>query len=241
MSTTDGRLLDGRVPYCQPTRGHRSGIEPVLLAASIPARPGARVLEGGSGAGAGLLCLAARVPGVVGLGLELEPAPLACARLNANALPGLRFEQADLTTTPISGRFDHAMANPPWHPPGTPSPDVGRELARRATASVFADWARALAAPLRHHGSLTFVLPAAALATGLAAFAAAGCGSPILFPLWPRAGREAKLLLLRAIKGGKGPCRILAGLVLHQADGSFTPAAQAVLRDGHALSFESGA
>ena len=235
MSVTEGSLLGGRVRYCQPAHGHRSGIEPVLLAASIPARAGARVLEGGSGAGAGLLCLAARVPGISGLGLEWEPAPLACARANAADQPDLRFEQADLTVVPLAERFDHAMANPPWHPPGTASADAGRELARRATASVFADWARALAAPLRHHGSLTFVLPAAALATALAALAAAGCGSPLVFPLWPRTGQDAKLLLLRAIKGGKGPCRVAAGLVLHEADGGFTPAAQVVLRDGQEL------
>ena len=72
MSVTAGSLLGGRVPYCQPAQGHRSGIEPVLLAASIPARAGARVLEGGSGAGAGLLCLAARVPDISGLGLEVD-------------------------------------------------------------------------------------------------------------------------------------------------------------------------
>jgi len=237
VSVTAGSLLGGRVPYCQPAQGHRSGIEPVLLAASIPARAGARVLEGGSGAGAGLLCLAARVPDISGLGLEVDAAPLACALANAARLPGLRFEQVDLTTAPIAGRFDHAMANPPWHPPGTLSSDAGREMARRATASVFVDWARALAAPLRHHGSLTFVLPAAALASALAALTAAGCGSPQVFPLWPRVGRDAKLLLLRAIKGGKGPARVLAGLVLHEADGGFTPAAQAILRDGQALLF----
>ena len=61
---TDGHLLGGRVSYAQPREGFRSGIEPVLLAAAIPARPGEHVLEGGSGAGAALLCLAARVPGL---------------------------------------------------------------------------------------------------------------------------------------------------------------------------------
>ena len=46
---THGHLLDGRVRYAQPAKGFRSGIEPVLLAASIPARAGQRVLEGGTG------------------------------------------------------------------------------------------------------------------------------------------------------------------------------------------------
>ena len=229
--------MGGRVPYVQPTHGHRSGIEPVLLAASIPARAGNLVLEGGAGAGAALLCLAARVPGVRGLGIEIEPAPLACAETNKRDYPDLRFVGGDLLQTVFEERFDHAMANPPWHPPGTASPDMGRERARRASGAVFTDWAAALAAPLRHRGTLTFVLPAAALPAAIAGMTAAGCGSQSIFPFWPRPGKDAKLALLRAIKGGRGPCRVRAGLVLHEADGSFTQAAHAILRDGAALNF----
>ena len=79
-------LLDGRVRHDQPAAGHRTGIEPVLLAASIPARAGARVLEGGAGSGAALLCLAHRVPGIIGLGLEIDPALAAIASANDDAM-----------------------------------------------------------------------------------------------------------------------------------------------------------
>jgi tRNA1(Val) A37 N6-methylase TrmN6 len=56
-----------------------------------------------------------------------------------------------------------------------------------------------------------------------------------MLPLWPRAGVAAKRVILQAIKGGRGPDRILPGLVLHEADGSFTAAAEAVLRHAQAL------
>jgi tRNA1(Val) A37 N6-methylase TrmN6 len=100
---------------------------------------------------------------------------------------------------------------------------------------LFGTWAMQLAAPLRHHGTLTLILPAASLPAGLAALAAAGCGGPVLLPLWPQTGRPAKLLLLRGSKGGRGPCALLPGLVLHEPGGGFTPAAEAILRDGAAL------
>ncbi|MBU6499474.1 MAG: methyltransferase, partial [Rhodospirillales bacterium] len=131
---TQGWLLGGQVRHDQPKGGHRSGIEPVLLAASVPARPGQNVLEGGSGAGAALLCLAHRVPGVNGLGVEREPALAALATANAEAsgVSGLRFVAADLTAWEPAERFDHAMANPPWHGAGTASPDHRHEAARRA-------------------------------------------------------------------------------------------------------------
>jgi tRNA1(Val) A37 N6-methylase TrmN6 len=53
-------------------------------------------------------------------------------------------------------------------------------------------------------------------------------------PLWPRAGQPAKLVIVSARKGAKGPDRILPGLILHDAAG-ITKAAQAVLREGAAL------
>ena len=233
-----GFLLGGRVRHAQPDSGHRTGIEPVLLAASIPARPGERVLEGGTGSGAALLCLAARVPGVAGIGIERDPATaaLAAANIAANGFAGLAALAADLAEARCDENVDHAFANPPWHDPaGTPSPDSRPEAARRASPDLFELWARRLAAPLRHRGTLTFVVAAAALPACLGAFGAAGCGSPAVLPLWPRAGVAAKLLLVRGVKDGRAPFRLLPGLVLHDADGRFTPAAEAILREAAPL------
>ena len=115
MSLTHGTLLGGRIRYTQPAHGYRTGIEPVLLAASIPARPGQRVLEAGTGAGAGLLCLAARVSGVIGTGLERDPdqATLAATNFVANGFDGLTALHADLLTWAAAEAFDHSFANPP--------------------------------------------------------------------------------------------------------------------------------
>lgn len=237
-----GWLLGGRVRHDQAEAGHRSGLEPVLLAAAVPARPGERVLEGGSGAGTALLCLAARVAGIEGVGIERQAGQVALARANAaaNRFDRLRFLEGDLARVRPEGVFDHAMANPPWHAPGTASPDAGREAAKRAARGLFAEWAARLAAPLRHRGTLSLVVSAAVVPQCLAAFAAAGCGSPLLLPFWPRAGRPARLVLLQAVKGGRGGCTLLPGLVLHAANGGYTPEAEAVLRDGVALPCRAG-
>ena len=237
METTEGHLLGGRVRYAQPRAGFRSGIEPVLLAAFLPARAGEFVLEGGSGAGAGLLCLAARVPGLRGMGIEQDPALVALARANAdaNAQAGLTFQEGDIRHA--AGDFDHAFANPPYHPAGgTASPDPGREDAKRAGPGALAAWTEALGRHLRPRGTLTLILPAGGAPEVLAAMAAAGVGGGVLLPLWPKPGRAAKLVLLRGTKGGKAPFRVLAGLTLHQAEGGFTMEAEKILRDGAALS-----
>lgn len=237
METTEGALLGGRVRHAQPRTGHRTGLEPVLLAACVPARPGERVLEGGTGSGAALLCLAARVPGLHGVGIERDPGMAALARANAaaNGFGGLVMLQGDLATLRPDGVFDHALANPPWHGSGTASPERLREAAKRGTPGLIGVWARHLAAPLRHGGTLTLVATAATLPACLAALGEAGCGSPTVLPLWPRSFRPAGLVLVQGVKGGRGACRLLPGIVLHAEGSGFTPEAEAVLRDGAAL------
>jgi tRNA1(Val) A37 N6-methylase TrmN6 len=60
----------------------------------------------------------------------------------------------------------------------------------------------------------------------------------MVLPLAARPGRPALRLILRARKGGRAPFRLLAPFITHQGpthDGdreSYTPEANAVLRDG---------
>ena len=199
-------MLDGRLRYMQPREGFRSGIEPVFLAAAIPVRADQRILEAGSGSGATLLCLAARVPGIAATGVEIDPVLVSLAAENAvaNGLNGLRFVVGDITGTLEIGLFDHACANPPYHAPGgTPSPLASRARAKIAPAGLFVAWIAALARYLRPNGTLSLILPAPALPACLEALSAARCGSVMLLPLWPRAGQRAKLVLLRAVRDGR--------------------------------------
>jgi tRNA1(Val) A37 N6-methylase TrmN6 len=237
MDVTEGNLLGGKLRYRQFAAGHRSGFEPVLLAAAVPAKAGQRVLEAGTGAGAGLLCLGYRVPGIVGVGVEIDPAlaGLANENFNINGLSDFYCMVGDATKPVLGQKFDHVMANPPWHDAAsTNSPDAGRALAHHAEASLLEFWVKGLATCLKPHGSLTLILPAAALSGAVCYLRAQNCGAISLFPLWPRVGKPAKLVIITARKGGKGPDRVLPGLVLHD-DNGITPEAQAVLQDGAAL------
>jgi tRNA1Val (adenine37-N6)-methyltransferase len=233
-------LLGGRVLHAQRRSGHRSGIEPVLMAASIAAHPGERVLEAGTGSGAGLLCLAARVGQLQCVGIEQDEELAEIARHNAarNHFGGIEIVTGDIADFHDATPFDHAMANPPWYVPhATSSPDPARAAARQKSEGLIAIWARALARHLRHHGTLTMFVNAASASECLAALGDAGCGSCAIMPFWPRVGREAKLVAIQAVRGGRGPTRILPGLVLHGEGQSYTTEAEAVLREAAALDF----
>ena len=238
MVTTDGYLLGGRVIYRQPAEGFRSGIEPVLLAAAVPGRTGAHVLEAGTGAGAGLLCLSHRVAGIQATGVELDPAMAAIAAENVrrNGFAGIDIVIGDIASVALPAAFDHAIANPPYHPPdGSVSPDGGRELAKRGSAGLIETWISRLSGALRRRGSLTLIVPAWLIPACLTAMAASAIPCTAIFPLWPKSSRPAKLVLLRGIKNGLSPTRMLPGLILHRPDGSFTEAAQAILAGAAAL------
>ena len=78
------RLLGGRVQLAQPLGGYRVAVDPVLLAAAVPARAGELAADFGAGSGAVGLCLAARVQGCRVVGLEREPDLAALTRANAS-------------------------------------------------------------------------------------------------------------------------------------------------------------
>jgi len=241
QATTEGHLWGGRLRYAQPGTGFRSGIEPVLLAASIPARERDHVLEAGAGAGAALLCLRARVPGLQAVGVEVNGvlARLAAANAQANGFDDIRFIEDRIETAVLPGRFDHALANPPYHASGgTESPLAARETAKRGSKTLIRTWIGRLSAHLRAGGSLTLIVPPGLIPDCLAAMTEAQSPCTTVFPLWPKAGRPARLVLLRGIKQARAPTRLMPGLVLHQPDGSFTDAAQAILRDGASLQID---
>jgi tRNA1(Val) A37 N6-methylase TrmN6 len=242
--TTDGTLLGGRLTYRQFRHGYRTGLEPILLAAGVPAQPGQRVLEAGCGAGAGLMCLCARISRLEGVGVEADPGTAALARYNwsRNGL-GLKLHETLLADLPEeAGLFDHAFANPPWHRArASASPFERRDLARRAQPGLLDEWVTTLADRLRPGGTLTLILPAALHAQASGLMRGLGrLGGITLLPFWPKQGMAAKIVLMQGRRGSLADAAVLPGLVLHQAGGSYTEAAEAILRGGQALDIAPG-
>ena len=238
---SEDALLDGRLRLRQPAAGYRTAIDPVFLAAAVPAGPGCRALDLGCGVGAAGLCLLARAPGAFVTGLELQPALAELARDNA-ALNGfaerMRVVCGDMTgpseLTP--GGFDEVFCNPPHHPAAaaSPPPDAAKGLATHEGAAGLGDWTDAVLRFARPGGGVTFVHRADRLDELLAALGR-GAGGFVVFPLWPKRDRPAKRVLLRAVKGAKAPLRLAPGLLLHRDDGGYTAEAEAVLRGGRGL------
>lgn len=248
--TTDNAILDGRLTIRQPADGYRLAIDPVLLAASVPAIAGETVLDVGCGVGTAALCLAARVPEsrVRGIDMQHDLVSLAVHNARANGMQGrVDFMRGDLLRPPprlAGGSFNHVMANPPYAAAGTGNapPDPMKAKSSVEGEAGLADWLRFCGGMVRPKGTITLIHKADRL-DELLAIMRDGFGDIAVFPLWPgprsgdKGNRPAKRVIVRGRKGAGAPFRLLPGLILHGQDGSFTALADAVLRGAASIEF----
>lgn len=238
---TRDAFLGGRLQVWQPARGYRAGIDPVLLAAAVPARAGARVLDLGCGVGTAALCLGARVPGLDLTGVELQPDYADLARRNAvdNNLQ-MRVVTADISVLPpdLSGAvYDHVLTNPPYfnRSRSSPAADPGRETALGEALSL-SIWLDIALRRVRPGGTLTLVQRMERLPDALAAISGR-LGACQVLPMAARAGQPAALFVLHGVKGRQTPFRLCPPLVLHTGDAHpgdrdhYTQDVSAVLRN----------
>ena len=242
VEIVENALLGGRVRLRQPTKGYRAGMDAALLAAAAGVQAGERVVEAGCGAGAVLMQLAARAPGVILTGVERDPAMAALARENA-ALNGAEATVLDgdvaagfraLGLEP----FDRAISNPPFFddPGALRAPSPGKHGAWMADDGLAA-WTRFLLKAVREGGRIVVIHRADRLGDVLALLGETA-GSFSVRPIHPHADEPAKRVLVQAIKTGRAPLRLLPPLVLHdRSGGKHTPEAEAILRGEAALPF----
>ncbi|WP_317056818.1 tRNA1(Val) (adenine(37)-N6)-methyltransferase [Roseovarius rhodophyticola] len=240
-------FLGGGLQILQPHQGYRAGIDPVLLAASVPAQPGDSILDLGCGAGVAGLCLARRVPGIALTGLELQAqyAELATQNAAENGID-MTVILGDIAAPPTEikdKQFSHVIANPPYFDQArrTAADDIGREVALAGSAPL-SDWVATAAKRTCPKGTVTFINRTERLPDLLSAFRT-HLGSLEALPLAPRSGRAAKLILLRGRKNGNAEFRLHQPWILHEGDKhladaeNYTQATVCILRDAGALNF----
>lgn len=235
-AATEDYFLGGRVKLAQPVSGFRAAIDSVLLAAAVLAKPGDSVLELGTGPGAAILCLAARVPGLQLSGIERDSAAAALCRYNA------QLNGCDLTVYEILvgedsqlKEFDHVFANPPFH--DAQSHGAGPKASHMPDNDNIANWIAYADRHLKSHGSLTLIHRADAMPRLLSALQDCQFGAIKVLPVQSRGGQAAKRILLKAVKHRRTPFELLSPFIVHEEHGDYTPRCHAILREGAALDF----
>jgi len=241
-STTLDKFLDGQVHVIQPKDGYRTGMDAVMLAASVPAQGDDFILDVGSGVGTAMLCLATRVKSCRVIGLEIQPEffPIAQHNIKLNQLNHrVDIFKGDLKQPLprlIVGSFSHVMANPPYFRAHsvTESENASQNTANIEMNTPLQDWINFCLRMLKPRGTLTFIFTAERLDELLACLYSK-LGHITLFPLWSKQGQPAKRFIVQGTKGHQGGAVLSPGLVIHDDSGALSQGAQAVLRHGHQL------
>jgi len=244
-------LLGGRLKLRQPDRGHRAGTDAILLAAAV-AGPLEALADLGAGVGSVGLAAALRLSLRRLALVEKDPslAELATQNIASNGLDSIAetfvCDVLDAKSRRAAGlvndSFDGVAMNPPWYAAGRNrvSPDPGKATAHSMSGdgdpAVVEPWLRAASAILRPGGTLTMIHRPDSLPAILAA-CAGRFGDLAVLPVYPRRHEPAVRILLRGIKGSRAPLRLAPQLVLHDDDGRFTGAAEAIQRDLAAISW----
>ncbi|RFC63293.1 methyltransferase [Fulvimarina endophytica] len=211
----------GRFQLVQPARiGYRSGLDALLLAATVSPDARGRLLDAGAGAGAVGFAASVRAPGLTATLLEREPVMAGCARqgLQLAANSGLRGRvrvvERDLLEKSAAqapgedaiGSYDHLLTNPPFRlPSDRVSPDPLRAAALNAPSPDFlAGWFRACLSLLRDGGRFAAILPPAVLPICLEVLSGR-IGGPALTAIHAGEGEPAMRLVATGRKGSREP------------------------------------
>ena len=209
----------------QPEGAFRFSADALLLAAFAPGAEARRAADLGTGCGVVAFGLALRFPELVCIGIDKDAALIDAARANARLL-GLGgradFVQGDVADASLPaalerGTCDLVVVNPPYRIAGAgrriSSP--ARREALEAPQGAFAEFARAAAFLLRHHGRFACTFLPARLGDLFAALRAARLEPRRLRCVHPRPGARAGLVLVEARKNARPDLIMETPLTLH--------------------------
>lgn len=240
---TEDTIMGGRVTLLQPKDGFRAAVDPVFLAACVPARAKDQVMDCGTGTGAAAFSLAVRAKDISVTGIDVQPELIALAARAAvrNDLEDrMDFQVIDIAEPPPSVQtrlFDHVMSNPPFLPAGhgQPPKEQARLLASVESTADLATWLGFMSDRLRDGGTLSMIHRAERIPE-IVSILGDGFGALKRLKLQPvDDGRPVKRAILQATKGAANGGISERTLVVHDASGGFTAEADAVLRDAMPL------
>jgi tRNA1(Val) A37 N6-methylase TrmN6 len=229
----------GRFHVVQPKgRGHRSGMDAMLLASLVADDRKIRVADLGAGAGAAGFALASRLSNaeVVLFERSAEMADYARRSIllaeNAHMAGRISVIEVDVTLKAKARNeagltdesFHHVIMNPPFNDPGDrKTPDALKAEAHAMTEDLFESWLRTANAIMRPGGQLSLIARPESIAEIVAA-----CGRRFggieISAIHPREGENAVRILVTGIKGSRARLSLRTPLIMHeQGSHKFSP------------------
>ncbi|QND49706.1 methyltransferase [Rhizobium lusitanum] len=210
-------------------RGHRSGMDAMLLAALVADERGIRVADLGAGAGAAGMAVASRLEQAEVVLFERSAEMAEFARKSLVLADNARFGgrvsviEADVTLIGkernaaglIDDSFHHVIMNPPFNDASDRlTPDALKAEAHAMTDGLFERWVRTAGAIMIPGGQLSLIARPQSIGEIIAACGRRFGGIEIT-PIHPRDGENAVRILVTAIKGSRARLGLRAPLIMH--------------------------
>jgi len=247
LNITEDSFLDGKLSLFQPTKGFRAGLDSVLLAASVNAKPGEKVLEIGAGVGTVLFCLMNRISGLEATGIEImeEYHSLSLLnaqknKINANLILGDFFTYGNLKKE----IFDQIFFNPPYYPVSNYKISDNKllEIAHIEYPGILKKMLTFALKRCKPYGYITLIHRPSRISDILSIFKNVA-GDIKILPIVSSNSKNASRMIIRARKSAKGDTKLLNPLYLYKDSKKmgqkkqYTFEIQNILRNGHGLNF----
>ena len=154
--------------------------------------------------------------------LEKHPAPFA---LGEDALRETKQKEENRTVRLLPGQFQVVTSNPPYMKAahGLQNPSPGKAAARHEVCCSLTDVCMAAARLLQSGGRFYMVHRPQRLAELIAALKAARLEPKRIRMVHPFADREANMVLIESVRGGREGMRVEAPLIIFEREGVYTP------------------
>ncbi len=229
MERLDDLMLSG-LKILQDTDRFCFGMDAVLLSGFVRCPKGGRLLDLGTGTGILPILLSAKTEASYLAGLEIQPESASMARRSVE-LNGL-FSRVEILEGDIReverlfkpASFDVVCSNPPYMAAGRglTNPGEPRAIARHEILCDLKDVIRAAAHVLPEGGHFYMVHRPERLSDIFCSLRELNMEAKGLRMVYPRAEREANMVLVEAVKGGRPGLRVQPPMILQEADGSYT-------------------
>lgn len=229
-SITTDFFYNGRILIKQHQSGYRFSIDAVLLAGFVDPDKGDKIVDLGTGCGIIPLLLTFRYPGIRVYGIEIQEqlAKLADLNIGHNNMPGqISILCSDIKTLKldmISGSADLVVSNPPYRKAasGRINPDKQKAIARHEIKITLKEIIETANRLLNISGKFCTIYPAERMIDLITEMRSGGIEPKYLRMIHSRCQNQARLMLVKGIKGGRPGIKIGPPLIIYNNNGTYT-------------------
>lgn len=217
------RIIQNRDRFC-------FGMDAVLLSGFAQVRPGERVADLGTGTGIIPILLEAKYEGehYIGLEIQKEMADMAARSVKLNGLQEkISIVEGDIRNAgDLLGlsKFDVVTSNPPYmnDAHGLKNPDLPKAIARHEVLCTLEDVVREAARLLKPGGRFYMVHRPHRLIEIITALTERKLEPKRMKLVHPYVDREANMVLIEAVRGGRSMIKVEAPVVVYREPGVYT-------------------